>query len=52
MAQASWTAACAARRLPEELLDGAHDCIDNLVLRAYFQLAQDPAGFGRRLPAT
>jgi hypothetical protein len=28
-----------------ELLDGSYDCVDRIVLRAYFPLAQEPAGF-------
>jgi hypothetical protein len=45
MTPASSTAVCAQRGLFEELLDGTYDCIDRVVLRAYFQLAQEPAGF-------
>lgn len=31
--------------LYEELLDGSYDCVDRVVLRAYFQLGQRAAGF-------
>ena len=29
----------------DEFLDGSYDCIDRVVLRAYFRLGQAPAGF-------
>mgnify|MGYP000250522963 CR=1 FL=1 len=29
----------------DEFLEGSYDCIDRVVLRAYFQLGQAPAGF-------
>ena len=29
----------------DEFLEGSYDCIDRIVLRAYFQLGQAPAGF-------
>ena len=28
-----------------DLQDGAYDCVDRLVLRAYFRFIQDPGGF-------
>jgi hypothetical protein len=34
-----------ARDLWPELLDGSYDCVDRLVLRAYFQMGQSPGGF-------
>ena len=36
---------CADGVLYEELLDGSYDCVDRVVLRAYFQLGQRAAGF-------
>jgi hypothetical protein len=32
-------------QLFEELLEGSYDCVDRVVLRAYLQLGQAPAGF-------
>jgi hypothetical protein len=28
-----------------DLVDGCYDCVDRVVLRAYFRLAQEPGGF-------
>lgn len=36
---------CADGVLYEELLEGSYDCVDRVVLRAYFQLAQRAGGF-------
>ncbi|MBM3471635.1 MAG: hypothetical protein FJX73_12730 [Armatimonadetes bacterium] len=38
-------AGCAEGVLYDEFLDGNYDCVDRVVLRAYFQLGQAPAGF-------
>jgi len=37
--------ASAARELYPDLLDGAYDCVDRIVLRAYFRFIQAPGGF-------
>lgn len=38
-------AAKAARSVYADLLDGAYDCVDRIVLRAYFRFIQEPGGF-------
>ena len=31
--------------LYQDLLDGSYDCVDRVVLNAYFRMAHDPGGF-------